>query len=70
MRDLHAAGVRPWEIMAPGRWRSEADVMCYLMLGPQPLFPNDAVRTVHGAAGHAGAPAANSGTGSTEDSSP
>ena len=49
--DLDAAGARPWEIMAAGRWRSEGAVMRYLRDGPRPPARNDAVRQLAGQPG-------------------
>ena len=49
--DLDAAGARPWEIMAAGRWRSEDAVMRYLRQAPRPPARNDAVRQLAGQPG-------------------
>ena len=49
--DLDAAGARPWEIMAAGRWRSEGAAMRYLRDGPRPPARNDAVRQLAGQPG-------------------
>ena len=49
--DLDAAGARPWEIMAAGRWRSDGIVMRYLGGVPRPPARNDAVRQLAGQPG-------------------
>ena len=41
---IEASRARPWEIMAVGRWRSEAAAMRYLGRAPRPPARNDVVR--------------------------